>query len=130
MPTGKAEAIYWNIARARDGLRSRHSTSTWAPAARNKTVKQLAGHRGAISTHKIVTPASAAYSGTYSLLRFCSVSEKKLLARELLTDKQLVEVWIHQEIEATPMIVAAGLGILVVVCLLLSMVQTPPHIGR
>ena len=28
------------------------------------------------------------------------------------------------------MIVAAGLGVLVVFCLLLSMVQTPPAIGR
>jgi len=28
------------------------------------------------------------------------------------------------------MIVASGLGIFVVICLLLSMVQTPPAIGR
>ena len=30
----------------------------------------------------------------------------------------------------SPMIVATGLAIFVVICLLLSMVQTPPDIGR
>jgi hypothetical protein len=29
-----------------------------------------------------------------------------------------------------PMMIATGLGILVVICLLLSMIQTPPEIGR
>jgi hypothetical protein len=32
--------------------------------------------------------------------------------------------------EVETMMVAAGLGVLVVICLLLSMMETPPHIGR
>jgi hypothetical protein len=42
------------------------------------------------------------------------------VAPQLLSDQHGVSV----------MIVAAGLAIFVVVCLLLSMVQTPPAIGR
>src|SRR5579872_2136965 len=34
------------------------------------------------------------------------------------------------EVENRTMLIAAGLAILVVICLLLSMVQTPPEIGR
>jgi hypothetical protein len=32
--------------------------------------------------------------------------------------------------EVETMMVAAGLGVLVVICLLLAMMETPPHIGR
>ena len=32
--------------------------------------------------------------------------------------------------EVEMMMVAAGLGVLVVICLLLAMMETPPHIGR
>ena len=38
--------------------------------------------------------------------------------------------WVDMQSEVEHMLVAGGLGVLVVICLLLAMMETPPHIGR